>query len=58
MLSTGQRIIGGKSFFSLHPVLANNSLNRTLSGSRRKPGLRQSYHRRKPGLRRLPARTG
>lgn len=36
----------------------NNSLNRTRYGSRRKPGLRQSYHRRSPGLRRLPPRAG
>ncbi len=27
--STGQRVVGGQSCLSLHPVLANNSLNRT-----------------------------
>ena len=36
----------------------NPSLNRTRYGSRRKPGLRQSYYRRSPGLRRQPPQAG
>jgi len=36
----------------------NLSLNRTRYGSRRKPGLRQSYYRLSPGLRRLPPQAG
>jgi hypothetical protein len=34
----------------------NPSLELTLSGKRRKPGVRQFKHRHTPGLRRSPAR--
>ena len=39
-------------------AMANQSLNRTRYGRRRKPGVRRLRHLRTPGLRRLPPHAG